>query len=166
MLRLTAVAISALTLAAAPALAQDGVTRSMAGVIPGYEPSAFEQDLAGMEARMAAFGEKVTALEEDHALTETERETRMAALWTEYGPDVMAFTASAAEMGLNTAGTMMQTMDLGALVETALSQADIAGAMASVEVQAALAEAFAEIAAAHSAARGEASADAGQDQHP
>ena len=165
MLRLTAVAMSALMLTAAPALAQDGETRSMAGVIPGYEPSALEQNLGDMESRMTAFGVKVAALDEDGALTEAEREARMAALWTEYGPDVMAFTASAAEMGLNTAGTMMQTMDFGAMVEAALAQADIAGAMASVEVQAALAEAFAGIAAARREAGAEASADAAHD-HP
>ena len=165
MLRLTAVAMSALMLTAAPALAQEGETRSMAGVIPGYEPSALEQNLGDMEARMAAFGARVAALDEDGALTEAEREAQMAALWTEYGADVMAFTASAAEMGLTTAGTMIQTMDFGAIVEAALAQADIAGAMASVEVQAALAEAFAGIAAAHSAASAEASAEAGH-QHP
>ncbi|MFN4296592.1 MAG: hypothetical protein ACK4FB_07090 [Brevundimonas sp.] len=165
MLRLTAVAISALMLTAAPALAQDAETRSMAGVIPGYEPSAFEQDLAGVESRMAAFGARVQALDEDDTLTEAERQTRMAALWTEYGPDVMAFTASAAEMGLNTAGTMMQTMNIGALVEAALSQADIAGAMASVEVQAALAEAFAEVTEAFGAANAERSANPAHD-HP
>ncbi len=163
-MRLIAIAAAA-TIIAAPALAQDGETRSMAGVIPGYEPSAFEQDLGGMESRMAAFGAKVEALDEDQTLTEAERETRMAALWAEYGPDLMAFTASAAEMGLNTAGTIMQTMNLGAMIEAALSQADIAGAMASVDVQAALAEAFAEIAAAHGAATAEAPADAGHD-HP
>ena len=165
MLRLTAVAMSALMLTAAPALAQDGETRSMAGVIPGYEPSAFEQNLGDVESRMAAFGASVEALEEDDTLTEAERQTRMAALWTEYGPDVMAFTASAADMGLNTAGTMMQTMNIGAMVEAALSQADIAGAMVSVEVQAALAEAFAEVAEAFGAANAERSADTGHD-HP
>lgn len=163
-MRLIAIAAAA-AIIAAPAFAQDGETRSMAGVIPGYEPSAFEQDLAGVESRMAAFGAKVEALDEDQTLTEAERETRMAALWTEYGPDVMAFTASAAEVGLNTAGTMMQTMNLGAMVEAALSQADIAGAMASVEVQAALAEAFAEIASAQAEASAEVSADDGHD-HP
>lgn len=163
-MRLIAIAAAA-TIIAAPALAQDGETRSMAGVIPGYEPSALEQNLGDIEARMAAFGDKVEALDEDLTLTEAERATRMAALWTEYGPDLMAFTASAAEMGLNTAGTMMQTMNLGAMIEAALSQADIAGAMASVEVQAALAEAFAGIAAAQSAASAEASADTGHD-HP
>lgn len=163
-MRLIAIAAAAMIIAA-PAFAQDGETRSMAGVIPGYEPSAFEQDLAGMEARMAAFGAKVEALDEDGSLTEAERETRMAALWTEYGPDVMAITTSAAEMGLNTAGTMMQTMDIGAMVEAALSQADVAGAMASVEVQAALAEAFAEIAAARADAAAEPSSGHGHD-HP
>lgn len=163
-MRLIAIAAAAAAIAA-PAFAQDGETRSMAGVIPGYEPSAFEQGLADMESRMAAFGAGVEALDEDGTLTEAEREARMAALWAEYGPDVIAFTTSAAEMGLNTAGTMMQTMDLGAMVEAALSQADIAGAMASVEVQAALAEAFAEIGAAQAEALAEAAAELDHD-HP
>ncbi|MFN3536346.1 MAG: hypothetical protein ACK4Y4_02745 [Brevundimonas sp.] len=165
MLRLTALALSALMLTAAPAFAQNGETRSMAGVIPGYEPSAFEQGLGDLESRMAAFGAKVEALNEDHVLTEAERETRMAALWAEHGPDVVAFTTSAAEVGLNTAGTMVQTMNIGALVEAALAQADVAGVMASAEVQAALAEAFAEIAAAHAEAHAAAVADTGHD-HP
>jgi len=163
-MRLIAI-VAAATIIAAPAFAQDGETRSMAGVIPGYEPSAFEQDLGDIESRMAAFGAKVEALNDDQALTEAEREARMAALWTEYGPDLMTFVASAAEVGLNTAGTMMQTMDLGAIVEAALSQADVAGARASVEVQAALAEAFAELATAHPALAAAPAADDGHD-HP
>ncbi|MEH6665198.1 MAG: hypothetical protein V7678_10135 [Brevundimonas sp.] len=165
MRRFIAIAAAGAFAIAAPAFAQDGETRSMAGVIPGYEPSAFEQDLADIEARMGAFGASVEALNDDATLSDAEREARMAALWTEYGPDLMAFAASAAEVGLNTAGTMMQTMDFGAVVQTALAQADVAGAMASVEVQAALAEAFAEIAAEAATARAEMSADDGH-HHP
>lgn len=157
-MRLIAIALAA-TAIAAPALAQDGETRSMAGVIPGYEPSALEQNLSNIEARMAALGAGVQALDDDQSLTEAERNARMAALWAEYGPDAVAFVGSAAELGLNTAGTMMQAMNVGALVEPGLAQADMAGAMASVEVQAALAEAFAEMAAAHAGALNDARAE-------
>lgn len=140
---LPAVTLAAVMLTAAPALAQE--TRSMVGVIPGYEPSPMEQGLADIEARMADFGARMEALQENDALSADERRDRQAALWREFGPDILAFSASAAEMGLATAATMMESMNVGAVVAAALSHADLALAMASVDVEAALAEAFAEI---------------------
>lgn len=154
------IVIAAALAVAAPAVAQDGETRSMVGVIPGYEPSALEQNLSNIESRMATFGAAAAAINQDKALSPDERAARMAALWAEYGPDAVTFAGSAAELGLNTAGTMLQTMNVGALVEAALAQADMAGAMASIEVQSALAEAFAEIAASDA----EAAAEAGTGQ--
>lgn len=150
------IVIAAALAVAAPAVAQDGETRSMAGVIPGYEPSALEQNLSNVESRMATFGAAAAAIHQDKALSPDERAARMAALWTAYGPDAVTFAGSAAEMSLNTAGTMLQTMNVGALVEAALAQADMTGAMASIEVQSALAEAFAEIAASDAEAAAEA----------
>ena len=151
-------ALAALMLLAAPALAQE--TRSMAGVIPGYEPSPMEQGLVDIEARMARFAAQVEALDDDESLTPEARGARMAELWREYGPDIITFSASAAEMGLTTAGTMMESMNIGAIVGAALSQVDLASAMASVEVQAALAEAFAEMQTAFAEAAAEAAHDA------
>lgn len=164
MLRLSAVtlpgaALAAAMMLAAPASAQE--TRSMAGVIPGYEPSPFEQNLADIETRMAEFGARMEAIQADRSLAADDRRDRQAALWREYGPDLIAFSTSAAEMGVTTAGTMMESMNVTGLVAAALSQADIALALASVEIEAALAEAFAGMQAAWA----EAAADAAHDVH-
>ncbi len=164
MLRLSAATLSGAALAAAmmlavPAQAQE--TRSMAGVIPGYEPSPFEQNLADIETRMAEFGARMEALQGDRSLAVAERRDRQAALWREYGPDLIAFSTSAAEMGVTTAGTMMESMNVTGLVAAALSQADVAVALASVEIESALAEAFAEMQTAWT----EAAADGGHDTH-
>lgn len=152
---LSAASLAALTLGAAPAFAQE--TRSMAGVIPGYEPSPFERNLADIETRMADFGARMDALQEDWSLGEEERREGRAALWREFGPDIIAFSTSAAQMGLATAGAMTESMNIGAMVAAALNQADLALSAASVEIEAALAEAFAEIQAEWAAA------DAGHD---
>lgn len=143
-LSLTTLSLAMLSLAA-PALAQQGETRPMAETIPGYQPSAFEQNLARLEPRLADFGARMEALSDDPALTEAERRAGKAALLREYGPDLIALSTSAAGVGLTVAGNLLQTLDIGALVEAALIQADAAVDDASIEVQAALAETFAEL---------------------
>jgi hypothetical protein len=45
------------------------------------------------EARMETFGERAEAISEDESLSEAERGRRIAALWSDYAPDVAAFTA-------------------------------------------------------------------------
>lgn len=140
---LAAVSVAGIALSPAPALAQQGETRPMAETLPGYQPSAFEQNLASMEPRLAQFGAEMQALDDDAGLTDAERRDRKAALWREFGPDLLALTTSAAELGLTVAGTLLQTLDVGALVAGALAQADLAVAEASLEADAAMADAFA-----------------------
>lgn len=127
----------------------------MAGVIPGYQPSALETALPNLEGRMEAFGLEVAALSDNADLSDAERQARITALWREYGPDIAAVTASASEVGLNTAGNILAGMNIAAIIETALSQVDIAGAIAEADMQVALSQA--------AAALGDVGAEAGTD---
>lgn len=143
--RITVLALSALMLTAAPAFAQDGETRSMVGVIPGYEPGPLEGGLADLEARMAEFGARMEAIEADRTLTPEQRRDHHAETWRTLSPDIIALSASAAETAGTAAATMVASMNIEGLVAAALTQANLALSMASIDIEAALAEAFAEI---------------------
>ena len=120
--------IKALSLAAAlaalplsSALAQEAVSPSEA---------AIERAAEAFEARMEGFGERAAALSLDQALPEAERETRMAALWAEYQPDVAAFAATAAMHATAIAADALADMDLEAVAAEALAGVDLQGALA------------------------------------
>ena len=87
--------IKALSLAAALALLP--LSASVAGEVRGPSEDALEAAAEAFEARMEAFGERAEAISEDGSLSESERETRIAALWAEYEPDVQAFTATVSQ---------------------------------------------------------------------
>jgi enamine deaminase RidA (YjgF/YER057c/UK114 family) len=77
--------------------------------------AAIETASAAFEARMEAFGERAEAIGEDRSLTETQREIRIAALWTEYQPDVTAFTTLAAQHASAIAAEALAEVKLGDL---------------------------------------------------
>lgn len=114
----------AATLALLPlstALAQDPARPSEA---------AIEQAAAALEARMETFGERAEALSLDQTLADTERETRMAALWAEYQPDLAAFAATAAMHATAIAAEALADIDLEAVAAEALAGVDVQGALA------------------------------------
>ena len=101
--------------------------------IPGYQPSAFELALDGIDARMAEYAARSEAIGADQSLSEADRAARQAALWAEYEPEVSALAVGAAEFGVRMAGIALQSIDIGHLVETSLAAVDMEAAMAEVD---------------------------------
>lgn len=121
--------IKALSLAAALALLP--LSASVAHEARGPSEDALEAAAEAFEARMEAFGERAEAISEDASLSQTEREIRIAALWAEYQPDVMAFTAEATRHAGAIASEALAGIDIDAIVADALAEADVSGAIAA-----------------------------------
>ena len=115
----------------AAALALLPLSASVADEVRGPSEDALEAAAEAFEARMEAFGERAEAISEDESLTKVERETRIAALWAEYQPDVMAFTAEATRHAGAIASEALAEIDVDAIVADALAEADISGAIAA-----------------------------------
>ena len=137
--------IKALSLAAA--LAVLPLSSAAAQEVKGSSEAAIEAAAEAFEARMEAFGERAEAISEDKSLSEEQRELRIAALWTEYQPDVTAFTASVTEHAGAIAAEALAGIDIEALVTDALAGVDAgalaAEAMAGIDIAALTAEAMA-----------------------
>ena len=133
--------IKALSLAAALALLP--LSASVAGEVRGPSEDALEAAAEAFEARMEAFGERAEAISEDGSLSESERETRIAALWAEYEPDVQAFTATVSQHATAIAAEALAGVDVGAVTAEALAGVDFEALAAEVgasgEVQGAMA---------------------------
>ena len=81
------------------------------------------------EARMEAFGKQAEAISEDESLSESARGRRIAALWSEYAPDVAAFTAEATRHASEIAAQALKDIDVDALVQDALNDPEVKQAM-------------------------------------
>lgn len=127
--------IKALSLAAALALLP--MSAAVADDARGPSEDAIEAAAEAFEARMEAFGARAEAISEDASLTETQRETRIAALWTEYQPDVNAFTAVVTQHASTIAAEALAGIDVEAIVAEALSAVEVSGALASAQGMAA-----------------------------
>ena len=123
--------IKALSLAAALALLP--MSAAVADEARGPSEDAIEAAAEAFEARMEAFGERAEVIAEDASLTEAQRETRIAALWAEYQPDVTAFTAVVTEHASTIAAQALAGIDLEAVVAEALSAVVESGALASAQ---------------------------------
>ncbi|KQY89686.1 hypothetical protein [Brevundimonas sp. Root1423] len=123
--------IKALSLAAALALLP--LSAAVAADVRGPSEDALEAAAEVFEARMEAFGERAEAIGEDRSLTETQRELRIAALWTEYQPDVNAFTAAAAQHASAIAAEALANVDVDAIVTEALAEVHNSGAFAAAQ---------------------------------
>ncbi len=110
--------IRALSLAAA--LAVLPLTAAVAQEAPADPEVAIEAAAEAFEVRMEEFGARAELISEDATLTEEQRGTRIAALWTEYQPDVDAFTGVVSDnIGLLVGGALAD-IDMDALVSEAL----------------------------------------------
>ncbi|HZV85078.1 MAG TPA: hypothetical protein VFF48_08845 [Brevundimonas sp.] len=132
--------IKALSLAAALSLLP--ISAAVATDLRGPSEDALEAAAEAFGARMESFGERAEALSKDTSLTELQRETRIAALWAEYQPDVDAFTAVAAEHASSIAAEALADIDIDAIVAEAMAEVDVdavvAEALAGVEASGAL----------------------------
>lgn len=124
--------IKALSLAAALALLplSSAVAQNVTGDVTSRSDAALKRAAEAFEARMDGFGERAAALSLDQTLDDAERETRMAALWAEYQPDLAAFAATAASHATAIAADTLADIDLEAVAAEALSGVDMQGAMA------------------------------------
>jgi len=129
-LSLTA-ALALLPLSAA--LAQDGPAQDGKASPSAYQPGSAEARLESaadaFEKRMETFGERAEAISEDETLSESERGQRIAALWSDYAPDVAAFTAEATKHASELAAEALKDIDVDALVEQALNDPEVQQAM-------------------------------------
>jgi hypothetical protein len=134
--------IKALSLAAALSLLP--ISAAVSADARGPSEDALEAAAEAFGARMESFGERAEALSRDPGLTELQRETRIAALWAEYQPDVDAFTAVAAEHASSIAAEALADVDIDAIVAEAMAEVDmdidavVAEALAGVEASGAL----------------------------
>ncbi len=119
--------IKALSLAAALALLP--MSAAVADEARGPSEDAIESAAEAFEARMEAFGDRAEVIAEDASLTEAQRETRIAALWAEYQPDVSAFTAVVSEHAATIAAEALAGIDLEAVVAEALAEVEASGAL-------------------------------------
>ena len=127
--------IKALSLAAALALLP--MSAAVADEARGPSEDAIEAAAEAFEARMEAFGERAEVIAEDASLTEAQRETRIAALWAQYQPDVTAFTAVVSEHAATIAAEALAGIDLEAVVAEALAEVEASGALAGARGMAA-----------------------------
>ncbi|MFC7377592.1 hypothetical protein [Brevundimonas sp. GCM10030266] len=91
--------------------------------------AAIEAAAERLETRMEAFGERADAISDDDALSETEKKTRIAALWAEYEPDVTAFTAIVTEHAGAIAGAALADVDIGGIIEEAMAGVNESGVL-------------------------------------
>ena len=126
--------IRALSLAAA--LAVLPLSAALAGEQQTPSEAAIETASQAFEGRMEAFGERAEAISDDESLSEEQRETRIAALWAEYQPEVAAFTAEVTRHAGQIAAEALANIDVEALVEDAMNDPEVQQALAAAPVMA------------------------------
>ncbi|MEC8455896.1 MAG: hypothetical protein VXZ43_03200 [Pseudomonadota bacterium] len=122
-----ALALSPLSSAFAGALAAPQEDRAEAA--ESKAEARLETAAAAFEARVEAFGQRAEAISEDESLDEAARGQRIAALWSEYAPDVAAFTAEATRHASEAAAEALKDIDVDALVQEALNDPEVKQAM-------------------------------------
>lgn len=98
--------------------------------------AAIETASAAFEARMESFGERAEAISDDESLSEEQREMRIAALWSEYQPEVAAFTAEITRHAGQIAAEALANIDVEALVADALNDPEVKEALESAPAMA------------------------------
>lgn len=137
---MTRVPFKALSLAAA--LAVLPLSSALASALPSAlasEPqtsseAAIEAAAKAFEARMEAFGARAEAMADDKSLTEAQRDARIAALWTEYQPEVAAFTAEITRQAGQIAQQALANIDVEALVAAAMNDPEVQETLRAVPV--------------------------------
>ena len=127
MIRALSLAVALAVLPLSSALAEESQTASEA---------AIEAAAQSFEARMEAFGERAEAISKDESLTEDQREMRIATLWTEYQPEVTAFTAEITRHAGQIAQQALASIDVEALVADAMNDPEVQEALRAAPVMA------------------------------
>jgi hypothetical protein len=129
MIRMLSLAAALAVLPLSAALAEDQPRTPQTPTSASAE-AAIEAAAEAFEARMEEFGERSEAIAETPGLTEEQRETRIAALWAEYQPEVAAFTASITQQAGAIAQAALADIDVEALVSDALNDPEVKAAIA------------------------------------
>lgn len=117
-------------LSLAAALAVLPLSAALAGDVDKTpSEAAIEAASAAFEARMETFGARAEAIEADRKLSEDEREARIAALWSDYAPEVAVFTAAISQHAGAIARAALADIDLEVLVADALNDPEVQAAM-------------------------------------
>ncbi|WP_428151407.1 hypothetical protein [Brevundimonas sp.] len=124
--------IRALSLAAA--LAVLPLSAALAEEPQTASEAAIEAAAEAFEARMEAFGERAEAVSEDESLSDAQREARIAAIWTEYQPEVAAFTAEVSRHAGQIAQEALANIDVEALVADALNDPEVQEALRTAPI--------------------------------
>ena len=114
--------IRALSLAAALALLP--VSAAVAQEAKTSAEIQLESAAAAFEKKMEEFGERAEAIQSDNALTETTKGLRVAALWSDYQPHVVDFTAEATRQAGQIAEAALAEIDVEAIVREAMAEAE------------------------------------------
>ena len=124
-------------LAAAPMAVQAQTTaRAQASAQVSTQTSAeaaVEAASAAFEARMQAFGARAEAIQKDKSLTDSQREMRVASLWSEYQPEVAIFTAAISQNVGDIVKAALDKVDVDAIVDQALNSPEVKSAIAGAE---------------------------------
>ena len=116
-------------LSLAAALAVLPLTQAVADERKTPSETAIEAAASAFEARMEAFGERAEAINDDKSLTDAQRETRIATLWSEYQPEVAVFTAVVSQHAGQIASEALANIDVDALVHEALGSPEVKAAL-------------------------------------
>lgn len=123
-------------LSLAAALAVLPLSAALAGDPDSPSEAAIEAAAEAFEARMSAFGARAEAVGADPSLSEGQREARIAAIWTEYAPEVSAFTAEISRHAALIACEALADIDVEALVADAMNDPEVVAALEAAPVMA------------------------------
>ncbi|WP_226636596.1 hypothetical protein [Brevundimonas poindexterae] len=124
--------IRALSLAAALALLPVSAAFAQSSD-PDAAEAALDAAAEAFESRMDEFAERAEAIGDGETLSEDQKEAAIMALWSEYQPDVAAFTQSVAVAIPDIVADALAEVDVEAVVAEALAEADLAGGMGIAE---------------------------------
>lgn len=117
-----ALPLASLSLAAALALLP--VSTAVAEEQKTPAETRLEAAAAVFEAKMQEFGARAERIQADPDLTETQKGLRVAALWSDYQPHVVDFTAEATRQAGQIAEAALAEIDVEAIVREAMAEAE------------------------------------------
>lgn len=128
-----AAALAVLPFSSAVAAQTPAAPSATAEAAQAASEASIEAAAAAFEARMEAFGKRAEAISLAGGLTDAQRETRMAALWNEYQPEVAVFTAAVAQHAGAIASAALADIDLKAIVDNALNDPEVQQSIAQAQ---------------------------------
>ncbi len=117
-----ALPLASLSLAAALALLP--VSAAVAEEQKTPADTRLEAAAAVFEQKMEEFGARAERIQADPSLTETQKSLRVIALWSDYQPHVVDFTAEATRQAGQIAEAALAEIDVEAIVREALAEVE------------------------------------------